>query len=115
MEERHRRVSTLFSKGAGGVKILQDGSVATARGFKAAGVRAGVKPGSDKEDIALVYSERAASGAAVYTTNRVYAAPIDVDRDHLGNGGAQAVVLNSGNANACTGEQGLADARRMCQ
>ena len=97
------------------MKILQDGSVAAARGFKAAGIRAGVKPGSDKEDIALVYSERAASGTAVYTTNRVYAAPIDVDREHLGNGTAQAVVLNSGNANACTGEQGLADAQRMCQ
>lgn len=97
------------------MEIVQGGSVVSAQGFKAAGIRAGVKPGSDKEDIALVYSERAASGAAVYTTNRVYAAPIDVDRKHLGNGTAQAVVLNSGNANACTGEQGLADARRMCQ
>ena len=56
-----------------------------------------------------------ASGAAVYTKNKVQAAPIQVCREHLADGRARAVVLNSGNANACTGDEGLANARRMCE
>lgn len=97
------------------MEILEEGGVTSARGFRASGVRAGVKPGSQKEDLALVYSTEPANGAAVFTTNRVQAAPIAVDREHLADGKARAVVLNSGNANACTGERGLADARRMCR
>jgi len=97
------------------VKVLKDDSVTSARGFRAAGVKAGIKPGSDKRDLGLVHSVAPASAAAVYTTNRVQAAPIAVDREHLAAGKARAVVLNSGNANACTGRQGVADARRMCQ
>ena len=96
------------------MKILE-GGVTAVKGFQASGVKAGVKPGSEKRDIALVYSSAPCSAAGVYTTNRVQAAPIAVDREHLQNGRAQAVLLNSGNANACTGEKGLADARRMCR
>ena len=96
------------------MKILE-GGVTAVNGFQASGVKAGVKPGSEKKDIALVYSTAVCSAAGVYTTNRVQAAPIAVDREHLQNGRAQAVLLNSGNANACTGEKGLADARRMCR
>jgi glutamate N-acetyltransferase / amino-acid N-acetyltransferase len=96
------------------VSWIQAGGVATPQGYQAAGIKAGIKPGADREDIALVYSEKAAQGAAVYTTNLVQAAPITVDREHLESGSAQAVVLNSGNANACTGGRGVEDARRMC-
>ena len=96
------------------MKVIEDGGVTTPQGFTASGVRAGIKPGGEKPDLALVVSQRPCSGAAVYTTNRVQAAPITVDRQHLENGEARAVILNSGNANACTGERGLADARRMC-
>ncbi|MEW6750305.1 MAG: bifunctional glutamate N-acetyltransferase/amino-acid acetyltransferase ArgJ [Candidatus Latescibacterota bacterium] len=96
------------------MREIEGGSVTTARGFRAAAVRAGIKPGTQKDDLALVCSASVASAAAVFTTNRVQAAPIAVCREHLRDGQARAVVLNSGNANACTGEQGLADARRMC-
>ena len=96
-------------------KSLDQGGVTTPRGFQAAGVHAGVYSDPDRKDLALVYSESPASAAAVYTSNRVQAAPIAVDRQHLKDGLARAVILNSGNANACTGAQGLADARRMCE
>ena len=96
-------------------KSLDQGGVTTPRGFQAAGVHAGVYSDPDRKDLALVYSEIPASAAAVYTSNRVQAAPIAVDRQHLKDGLARAVILNSGNANACTGAQGLADARRMCE
>ena len=96
-------------------KSLDQGGVTTPRGFQAAGGHAGVYSDPDRKDLALVYSEIPASAAAVYTSNRVQAAPIAVDRQHLKDGLARAVILNSGNANACTGAQGLADARRMCE
>lgn len=96
------------------MKRLDDGSVASPLGFSAAGVQAGVKEGTARKDMALVYSSQPASGAATYTTNRVQAATVAIDREHLKDGHARAVVLNSGNANACTGEVGLRDARRMC-
>ena len=96
------------------MQILEDGGISSPRGFRAAGIHAGVKADSTKKDLALVYSLVPASAAAVYTTNRVQAAPIHIDREHLRDGRAQAVVLNSGNANACTGTRGLEDGRRMC-
>lgn len=96
------------------MRILEDGGVTSARGFRAAAVKAGIKPGTDRPDLALVASDRSASAAAVFTTNRVQAAPILIDREHLRRGSARAVVLNSGNANACTGERGVADARCTC-
>jgi glutamate N-acetyltransferase/amino-acid N-acetyltransferase len=88
-------------------------SVAAPQGFRAAGVAAGIK--SAGRDVALIVSDRPASAAALFTTNRVQAAPIQVSRKHLAGGQARAVVVNSGNANACTGERGLADAERMTQ
>ncbi len=95
------------------MNILDDGNVCSAKGFQAAGLYCGIK--EETRDLALVYSEAEASGAAVYTTNRVQAAPIEVCRAHLADGRAQAVVLNSGNANACTGAVGLANAQQMCE
>ena len=79
------------------------GGVCAARGFQAAGVHCGVKAGSspDKNDLALILSERECAAAAVYTLNRVKAAPVYITMDHLEDGTAWGVVANSGNANAC--------------
>jgi glutamate N-acetyltransferase/amino-acid N-acetyltransferase len=91
------------------------GGVATPAGFRAAGVGAGIKAQANALDLALVVSERPATAAAVFTTNRALAAPVLVSRDHLrASGGlARAVVVNSGCANACTGDEGLQVARDM--
>ena len=79
------------------------GGVCAAKGFVAAGVHCGVKAGSspDKNDLALILSEKECAAAATYTMNRVKAAPLYVTMDHLENGVAWGVVANSGNANAC--------------
>jgi glutamate N-acetyltransferase/amino-acid N-acetyltransferase len=87
--------------------------VTAPQGFSASGVRAGIK--ASGLDLALLVSEVPASAAAIFTTNRVQAAPIAVSRAHLQRSGgvARAIVVNSGCANACTGEPGLDSARRM--
>ena len=79
------------------------GGVCAAQGFKAAGVHCGVKAGSspDKNDLALILSDKECTAAGVYTLNRVKAAPIYVTMNHLEDGTAWGVVANSGNANAC--------------
>ena len=79
------------------------GGVCAAKGFTAAGVHCGVKAGSspDKNDLALILSEKECAAAATYTMNRVKAAPLYVTMDHLESGVAWGVVANSGNANAC--------------
>ncbi len=88
------------------------GSICAPRGFRASGVAAGIKY-SDRPDVALIYSDVAASAAGVFTTNLVRAAPVTVSMRHLADGRARAIVVNSGCANAVTGEQGLRDAERM--
>ena len=95
------------------MKEISGGGVASPRGYLAAGAATGVKE-SGARDLALVYSARPANAAAVYTTNKVQGAPIAVDREHLADGRARAVILNSGNANVCNGDAGLEHARRMC-
>ncbi len=87
-----------------------EGGITAAGGFRAAGIAAGLKP-SGKPDLALVLADGAASCAVSTTTNLVKAAPCVVTEEHARNGRARAVVVNAGNANACTGEQGMADAR----
>ena len=84
------------------MKII-NGGVTAAKGFKAAGVHAGVKEGSspDKNDLALILCDSEATAAGVYTMNRVKAAPIYVTMEHLENGVARGIIANSGNANAC--------------
>ena len=91
-------------------------SVTAATGFEAGGIACGIKP-DGVLDLALVAStdRRPVPAAAVFTTNLVQAAPVQVSRDHLRDGHAAAVVLNSGNANAATGEPGRRDARRICE
>jgi glutamate N-acetyltransferase/amino-acid N-acetyltransferase len=98
------------------MEFLADGTVTTAKGFMAGAVAAGVKQ-SGNLDVAVVASERECVGTAVFTTNQVAAAPVLVDKATLANNQARlrAVVANAGNANACTGEQGMANARAMQQ
>ena len=91
-------------------------SVTAIEGFEAAGIASGIKP-SGNADLALVAAADRVpvTAAGVFTTNLATAAPVQVSRAHLADGKAAAVVLNSGNANAATGEPGRADARRMCE
>jgi glutamate N-acetyltransferase/amino-acid N-acetyltransferase len=91
-------------------------SVTAVPGFEAGGIACGVKP-SGAPDLALVATtdHRAVSAAGVFTTNLATAAPVQISRQHLADGHAAAVVLNSGNANAATGEHGRDNAVRMCE
>lgn len=84
-------------------------------GFRVAGVHCGIKRSPEKPDLSLIVSDREATAAGVYTQNLVFAAPVGWDRAHTPGAGFRAVVVNSGNANACTGAQGDADARRMAE
>ena len=77
------------------------GGVCAPMGYKAAGVHCGVRKNRSKRDLALIYSEKPASAAAVYTTNLVKGAPLTVTKKHLADGKAQAIICNSGNANTC--------------
>lgn len=89
-----------------------EGGVTCARGFRAAGMRAGVKPGKTNKDMAMIVSDVPAVSAGVFTRNIVKAAPVLVDRETIQNQEtASVIVVNSGNANACTGTQGLADVK----
>ena len=88
--------------------------VAYPQGFKAAGVRAGIKKNGNL-DVAVIYTEREAAVAGVFTKNLVAAAPVYVSKEVVATGTAHAVVANAGCANACTGEQGLHDAKMMAQ
>jgi glutamate N-acetyltransferase/amino-acid N-acetyltransferase len=90
-----------------------DGGVCAPRGFRAGGIRCGIKAGAHKRDLALVCSAKPCSSAAVFTTNRVKAANILVTQEHSKAGKIRALIANSGNANACTGNAGLDAARRM--
>ncbi len=82
------------------------------KGFKCAGIAAGIKADGSK-DMALILSEEPATAAGVFTTNQVCAAPVKLCREHLAHGSARAIVLNSGIANACTGSAGMVAARGM--
>ena len=90
------------------------GGVCAPRGFKAGGIWCGVKASSKKRDLALIYAEKKCTAAAMFTANRVQAACVLLSREHVA-GGLHAIIANSGNANACTGEAGLVAARRMAE
>ena len=83
------------------------------RGFSTTGFRCGIKNDAPKLDLALFVSDRKSTAAGVFTTNLVCGAPVKVTRDRLPRSTARAVVINSGNSNAATGDQGIADAKRM--
>ncbi len=90
------------------------GGVTAPKGFRAAGIEAGIKY-ANRRDFALLVSDTPAAAAAVFTTNQVAAAPVQLDRAHIRSGRAQAVAVNSGCANACTGATGLRNAHTMAQ
>jgi len=82
------------------------------KGFRAAGIAAGLKK-KGKKDLGLVFSQVPANVAGVFTRNRVKASPVLLDMERIKSGVCQAVIVNSGNANCCTGDQGMQDARTM--
>lgn len=84
------------------------------QGFTAAGVRAGIKKNGNL-DVAVIYTEKQAAVAGVFTKNLVAAAPVHLSKIVVGTGTAHAIVANAGCANACTGEQGIRDAEQMAQ
>lgn len=84
------------------------------QGFRASGVAAGLKA-SGRPDVGLLVSDVPSAAVGVFTTNRVQAAPITVTKRHIRRGAARAIVVNAGNANACTGSQGIKDARAMAK
>jgi len=91
------------------------GGVSAAKGFLTSAVSCGIKdPESDRLDLALIYSERVCKSAGTFTTNKVKAAPVRVTQTHLRKNSLRAIIVNSGNANACTGLQGVHDANAMC-
>jgi glutamate N-acetyltransferase/amino-acid N-acetyltransferase len=81
-------------------------------GFQAAGLSCGLKK-NGRKDLGLIYSEAPASVAGVFTQNRIQAAPVQLDRQRITSGVCRALIVNSGNANCCTGEQGMRDAIQM--
>ncbi|QZT34720.1 bifunctional ornithine acetyltransferase/N-acetylglutamate synthase [Caldalkalibacillus thermarum TA2.A1] len=94
------------------IQQVEHGSVTLAKGFQAGGLHCGLK--RKRKDLGWIYSEQPAAAAAVYTTNAYQAAPLIVTRESIAvEQKIQGVVVNSGNANACTGQPGLADAYEM--
>ena len=91
-----------------------EGGVCAAKGFKASGIYCGIRKNKTKKDLSLIYSEKPADAAAVYTTNLVKGAPLTVTKKNLENGKAQAIICNSGNANTCNAN-GIEIAEKMSE
>jgi len=108
-------MSTITSSSADQIVRGVDGGVCAPAGFRTAAVPAGVKRAAGALDLAIVAADAPASAAAIFTTNLAQAAPVLVSKEHLAAtaGQARAIIVNAGCANACTGAQGLADARVM--
>ncbi|MBQ1354444.1 MAG: bifunctional ornithine acetyltransferase/N-acetylglutamate synthase, partial [Ruminococcus sp.] len=95
-------------------KFIENGSVTSPLGFVAGGVIAGIKPNNTtKRDLGMIFCEKPCAAAAIFTKNRVKSDTIYVTQEHLKNGVAQAVIVNSGNANACNPD-GYDKAEQMC-
>ncbi|WP_139650517.1 bifunctional glutamate N-acetyltransferase/amino-acid acetyltransferase ArgJ [Raoultibacter phocaeensis] len=97
-----------------GIEAIEGGGVTSASGFKACGIHAGIRKNRDRLDMAIVASDEPCAAAGMFTQNVFCSAPVAVSREHLDGvsyGTARAVIVNSGNANAATGEIGLANAR----
>jgi glutamate N-acetyltransferase/amino-acid N-acetyltransferase len=95
-----------------GYKTIPSGSITSAKGFLAGAVHAGIKS-ADELDLAILYSEAPCAATGVFNTSQIKSAPVITSQRHLATGQGQAIVANSGCANACVGEQGLADALEM--
>jgi glutamate N-acetyltransferase/amino-acid N-acetyltransferase len=95
-------------------QFIENGSITSVRGIKAAGINCGIK--KQKKDLALIYSEIPCSAAGTFTLNKVVAAPLVISKEIINKKKkVKAILVNSGNANACTGEKGLANAVKMQQ
>jgi len=92
---------------------MQSETITAAKGFLAAGVHCGIKQ-SGRRDLGLLVCPCGAKAAALFTTNKITAAPVTISRQHVKSARIFGVVVNSGNANACTGPKGLTDAGTMC-
>ncbi len=106
-------MSTLIDSKHFPIKFLPEGGVVSPLGFLAGSARGEIKSFGD--DVALILAVNSATAAAVFTRNLVKAAPVLVCADHLQSAQSRAVIINAGNANCCTGEQGLRDAKKMCE
>lgn len=93
---------------------IVNGGVCAAKGFYANGIHCGIRKNKNKKDLALIYSEKIANAAAVYTTNLVKGAPLTVTKKNISDGKAQAIICNSGNANTCNAN-GIEIAEKMCE
>lgn len=95
-----------------GVELFYgDGGVTRPAGFEANGISCGIKV-NGKKDLCIIYAKNPCTAAAVFTTNKIKAAPVKVSKSHISNK-IQAIVCNSGNANSCTGKQGVQDAKQI--
>ena len=93
---------------------IENKSLSHVKGFSGIGIHSGIKK-ARKKDLCLIYSEKPAVAAASFTKNVVKAAPVIIDMEHIKSNNICALIINSGNANACTGSDGLHDAMEMCQ
>jgi glutamate N-acetyltransferase/amino-acid N-acetyltransferase len=94
---------------------IPSGSVTSPEGFFAGATAAGIKQGPNQPDLGILFSETPCTAAAVFTRNKIKAAPVLLSRTRLRDGRAQAAIINSGNANACTGRRGYRDAVRITE
>ncbi|MHC4759271.1 MAG: bifunctional glutamate N-acetyltransferase/amino-acid acetyltransferase ArgJ [Planctomycetota bacterium] len=92
---------------------MANNTITSPKGFKVAGIACGIKK-SKKQDVALLVCPTGAKASAVFTTNKITAAPVQITKKHIKSQAIYGVVVNSGNANACTGKKGLKDAVAMC-
>lgn len=98
------------------IEFINEGTVTSPKGFKAGSTYAGIKTyGESKQDIGILVSEVPCVAAGMFTTLRIKAAPVLVDQEKIKSGRAQAIVVNSGCANACTGEEGIKNANEMAR
>ena len=97
------------------MQLINNKGITAPQGFLASGIHCGLKKNNLKLDLALIYSNVPATAAGIYTKNKVKGAPIYITKDHLSNKKAQAIIINSGNANTCNGEDGLAKAKKMTE
>jgi glutamate N-acetyltransferase / amino-acid N-acetyltransferase len=96
------------------MKILANKTITDVPGILASGIASGIKA-DGKKDLCVIYSKYKANATAVFTTNRIKGAPILIDMENIKGENIQAVVVNSGNANSCTGEEGISNARKMLE
>lgn len=95
------------------VEVIATGCIVAPRGFLTGTTYCGIKTIKDSLDLGIIFSERPSTGAALFTTNQIYAAPVKLSRKVAQKGRIRAFVVNSGNANACTGDQGYKDVEEM--